>query len=115
METIIYHCICVEEFKEFKVENPEFKYVDQSFRRAQWESYSHDCPHNCNTSSWDVFRLLKRVITVVVCNPVGGEADVEYSRPIGSRVDGVAHQANPLFPPNYNTFYNLIKFIFSRF
>ncbi|XP_028769167.1 uncharacterized protein LOC114726664 [Neltuma alba] len=102
METLIYHCIQVE---KLKVENPAYEH--QKCTRAVEDSDSRDCPDNCKIL-WDVSQLIKKVITAVVRKPA--RADAENPGAGGSHVDRA--QANPLFPVNYKTCCDLIRFFY---
>ncbi|KAI9109953.1 hypothetical protein K1719_018994 [Acacia pycnantha] len=121
IETIIYHCLHVE---KLKAENPAHEHQTRPISAA--DSDSHDCPDNYNTL-WNVFSLIKKVVTVVrgkndaeldaedprtgvAARKPDAESDAEVPRTGGSRVDG--GRANPLFPDNYATLCNLIKFFY---
>ncbi|KAI9110006.1 hypothetical protein K1719_019047 [Acacia pycnantha] len=95
IETIIYHCLHVE---KLKAENPAHEHQTRPISAA-------DCPDNYNTL-WNVFSLIRKVVTVVAGKFIKpcAESDAEDPRTGG--------QANPLFPVNYATCCDLIRFFY---
>ncbi|KAK4266801.1 hypothetical protein QN277_023675 [Acacia crassicarpa] len=102
IETIIYHCIYVE---KLKAENPAHEHQTRPI--SVTDSDSHDCPDNYNIL-WNVFSLIRKVVTAA--RKPDAESDAEDPRTGGSPVDG--GRPNPLFPVNYATCCNLIRFFY---
>ncbi|XP_054783991.1 uncharacterized protein LOC129290956 [Prosopis cineraria] len=89
METIIYHCMYVEELQP------------QTLPGAAKHGDSHGYPDNYNTS-WNVFKLIRKAVDVVLGKPC--EANAEDPE--------AGAQASSLFPANYRTCCHLIKFFY---
>ncbi|XP_028769657.1 uncharacterized protein LOC114727096 [Neltuma alba] len=118
LETIIYHCIYLEKLKA--VENLEDE-CRKSTSAAE-DIDSHACPDNYNifreaygqikkavkVGVYFYVRILHTILLRNISKPV--ERDTEDPGAGGSREDG--GQANPLFPDNYQTCCDLVKFFY---